>query len=422
MKKIFLTFVLPFAFYGTLQAQISQDASDSIVLARMSLEMRQHTVYAKMDSAAISTKAGELLEMYYPCQVYYIKYADQADTVPDARRYLVVTESSGNVLEVRTKNDVAPPDLAVWRKVPADPYYPTEVPFTEYALENSCQLANLNNDTIIVINSNEELENYVICTDSTYLPIDFTQNSLLLVYGTINKYVYSTAAVNINAVSFNQYELNTKMYLCYGYEDTAQIPQEWSLALIVPKLSQNANFILNMIVDTIEHEPKVLMLEVNYLYYTFMGGKEFVFSNNSNSFTITCEKHFSESSLKLFYQEIGELLFFGTIMRMGEGYTIFPNDMLHPNQFQKDTNHYVYPQNGFEIVFDDYDIASNDYWHFANGLVFDMDLAWDAVQSLEIVREYLRYNPNQKVKIAMYTRCIGAVNPVTSSWLIFLKK
>ena len=102
MKKLLITTAAIFVFLSASFGQIARDASDSIVLERMNTESRPHTVYAKMDTTAIATRAGELLELDYPCWIYYIHYDDQAEYVLAARRYLVVKESSGNVLEVRT--------------------------------------------------------------------------------------------------------------------------------------------------------------------------------------------------------------------------------------------------------------------------------------------------------------------------------
>jgi hypothetical protein len=60
-----------------------------------------------------------------------------------------------------------------------------EIPFTEYSLiGTSCQWSNLGYDgKLIVINSNAELENYVICTDGAFPEIDFSKNTLLLASG-----------------------------------------------------------------------------------------------------------------------------------------------------------------------------------------------------------------------------------------------
>ena len=159
MKKIIL-FVTAFFAFLSMKAQITQLESDSLVLQRMSQETRQHAILAQkgvQPKFTITTATGEILELNYPCWVYYISYIEQTNN----NHYLILRDSSGNVLKVNTKNDLIPDDLVEWRTVKA-----IEIPFTEYVLDsNFCQWTNLNfnNDTIIVINSNEELENYITC-------------------------------------------------------------------------------------------------------------------------------------------------------------------------------------------------------------------------------------------------------------------
>jgi len=130
MKKLVLLMVVPFAFNFATSAQVTQSEADSIVLERLSIDSQPHTVYAKAntqaDSLSISTALGELLDLDYPCWIYYVRYDEQADSTPTARRYFVVKESNGNLLQVNTKNDVSPPDLETWRKVPADPEPPLD--------------------------------------------------------------------------------------------------------------------------------------------------------------------------------------------------------------------------------------------------------------------------------------------------------
>ncbi|MCL2132087.1 MAG: protease complex subunit PrcB family protein [Lentimicrobiaceae bacterium] len=115
---------------ATLSAQVTQSEADSIVLERLSTDSRPHTVYAKdnlqADTADISTFMGEMLELDYPCWIYYVRYDEQADTIPAKRRYFVVKESRGSMLMVNTHNNVSPPDLETWRKVPADPEPPLD--------------------------------------------------------------------------------------------------------------------------------------------------------------------------------------------------------------------------------------------------------------------------------------------------------
>ena len=47
---------------------------------------------------------------------------------------------------------------------------------------------------------------------------------------------------------------------------------------------------------------------------------------------------------------------------------------------------------------------------------------WDEVQLLNITREYLKANPNQKVNIYLYTPSVGAGDQFTWKCIIFLKK
>jgi hypothetical protein len=283
--------------------------------------------------------------------------------------------------------------------------YPIEIPFTEYSLDSvSCQWTNFASDTVIIINNNNELENYITCSAGNYPAVDFNQYSLLLVHGDAN-YEISTISKRLEQNSLLEYELNIGVYL----KDTVvtNTAQQWYVAVAVPKLSQNTVSLMMHY-----HEPKVLMLTVDYMTNTFMGGKEFVFSNNSDTFTITHEyrEGLVFGYFKLFYKEIDEQLFYGTVIRMGTGQMIFPKDLLVPNQFQtKNTNDTILPQNGFETVF-------NYYGHTKY-----VDV-WNVVQHLVKVREYLQSNSNQKVKISLYTPDIGGVNYNIAYWIIYLKK
>ena len=154
---------------------------------------------------------------------------------------------------------------------------------------------------------------------------------------------------------------------------------------------------------------KVLMLNVDYTTNKFMGGKELEFSQNSETFTITIEyKSPSDFGyLKLYYEEIDELIFFGTITWMGLGKMIFPQDLLGANQFKVvNTKDNLFPKNGFENIFpNEFDIK-----------------AWYAVQNLVKTREYLYSNPEQTVKVFLYTPSVGMGNPKDWYWVIYLKK
>ena len=158
---------------------------------------------------------------------------------------------------------------------------------------------------------------------------------------------------------------------------------------------------------------KVLLLTVDYTTNTFIGGKEFEFSENSETFTITHE-YVSPGDfgyIKLFYEEINELLFFGTIHWMGLGKMEYPQELLDATQFQTvPTNDLVYPKNGFEIIF---------------GKTFDDETyqtVWLSVQNLTKARAYLKSNPEQIVRMFRYTPSVGEGDPKDWYWVIFLKQ
>jgi len=156
---------------------------------------------------------------------------------------------------------------------------------------------------------------------------------------------------------------------------------------------------------------KVLMLTVDYTTNTLKGGKELGFSEKSETFTLTYEyaPPGDLGHIKLFYKEINELLFFGTIIWMGCGKMEFPQNLLDANQFQAvDTDDYVVPKNGFEDIFPQLNIT------------FNYELIWSRVQFLVKARGYLRANPEQVVKMFLYTPSVGCGNPEDWYWIIFL--
>jgi len=155
----------------------------------------------------------------------------------------------------------------------------------------------------------------------------------------------------------------------------------------------------------------VLMLTVDYTTNTFTGGKELCFSEQSGKFIISYEyaPPGDFGHIKLFFKEINEMLFYGTIHWDGLGRMEFPQNLLNANQFETETTKdYVIPKNGFEDVF----TLSNE--------AFDYQLIWNKVEHLVKVREYLSSNPEQVVKMFLYTPSVGVGNPEDWYWVVFL--
>jgi len=134
---------------------------------------------------------------------------------------------------------------------PEEPDYPIGILFTEYSLESSsCQWRNLNyDDKIIIINSNEELENYISCSDGNYSEIDFSKHTLLLASGKINGHISEISAKDFKQLSSNKYKLYVEVTSC----NLTHIAS-WSNAVVVDKLNNNCHVELNIACKKIEFE------------------------------------------------------------------------------------------------------------------------------------------------------------------------
>lgn len=157
---------------------------------------------------------------------------------------------------------------------------------------------------------------------------------------------------------------------------------------------------------------KVLMLKVDYTTNKFEGGKEFAFTKPASAFTISYQYQppGDFGNIKLIYKELNETLFDGTIIWAGLGKMKFPESLLPPNEFDAViTDDFVSPANGFQNVFN------------PNNETYDYTRVWMSIQYLVKAREYLKSNPNQIVKIFLYTPGVGIGNPTDCSWIIYLK-
>ena len=120
--------------------------------------------------------------------------------------------------------------------------YPIDIPFTEYSLEEtSCQWERFNYNNggslgeVILINSDEELNQYVACTGDSYPSIDFSKYTLLLARGLAPS---TTIYVNCNGLqqlSEQSYKMNIDLSL-----GNATVMTCWQVPIIIKKLSEES--------------------------------------------------------------------------------------------------------------------------------------------------------------------------------------
>ena len=119
--------------------------------------------------------------------------------------------------------------------------YPKDIPFTDYSLAGiSCQWENFELNKLIIINSSEELENHVNCTDSNYPEFDFSKYTLLLARG-VTTSGHTLEKKQLQQISINEYSLYVDIKL-----QVTTVVQPWRVIIKVPKLSQNDVVTLNV--------------------------------------------------------------------------------------------------------------------------------------------------------------------------------
>ena len=129
-----------------------------------------------------------------------------------------------------------------------EPTYPTDIPFTKYSLAETCQWKNLAYDnTVIVINSDEKLSQYVACTGDGYPEIDFSEQTLLLASGKTDHCIFvGIIAKMLQQLSTNLYEFEVELTL-----NVANVVEPWQVAIIVSDKLSDENTI-DLKITTIE--------------------------------------------------------------------------------------------------------------------------------------------------------------------------
>jgi hypothetical protein len=111
---------------------------------------------------------------------------------------------------------------------------PKEVSFTEYSLAGtSCQWVNLEYDnSVIVISSKSELENYISCAEKDFPAVDFSKYTLLLAHGLATSSVVSVNCNRLQQLSGHSYTMSVDIVL-----GNATVISRWQVPVIVDKWS-----------------------------------------------------------------------------------------------------------------------------------------------------------------------------------------
>jgi len=118
--------------------------------------------------------------------------------------------------------------------------YPIEVSFTEYSLYWGCVWKRPNLNEITIINSYEDLANYLNCPNDSFPEIDFSAQSLVYVCG-VSSNGFCNISKKLMQTSKNNYKLNTEIAIL-----DAVVEQKWNIALITDKLGEKSNIELNL--------------------------------------------------------------------------------------------------------------------------------------------------------------------------------
>jgi hypothetical protein len=117
MKKIIFPILVLTAWTISLSAQTTREQADAVVLEYLQSKVtRPYLLYVNsnapsQEGIAITTFQEETVKAKYACWAYYInEWADAVE--PSPHRYLFVKEENGNLLEIKTTNDLGPANLA----------------------------------------------------------------------------------------------------------------------------------------------------------------------------------------------------------------------------------------------------------------------------------------------------------------------
>jgi len=119
--------------------------------------------------------------------------------------------------------------------------FPQEISFTEFSLRGSdCRWASFEAGKVIVINSTDELRDFILCReDGRFFHIDFSKYSFLLTRGSTESSIFFND-INFSKQAAKEYALDLTFHT-----DVSDLAQSWIIAGTVPKITSGANIALN---------------------------------------------------------------------------------------------------------------------------------------------------------------------------------
>lgn len=164
----------------------------------------------------------------------------------------------------------------------------------------------------------------------------------------------------------------------------------------------------------VDEHSKVVLLKVDYLSSNFEGGTELKFPR-AKDFTIAASYKAPGDfgSVQLFYKEVNEKIFDGSIIWMGTGAISYPVSFTEAKKFSTIAAPLPVPdENSFDLVI----YESRAYYPPA----IDYGKIWTAISSLQIVSDYRKSNPKGKINLFLYTPSVGVGNPADWDWFVIL--
>lgn len=161
----------------------------------------------------------------------------------------------------------------------------------------------------------------------------------------------------------------------------------------------------------------VLLLQVDYTTLAFEGGRELNFPDAS-AFTISHEYNSPGDfgDITLFYEEVNDTIFSGTIVWNGEGEMTYPESMETASSFSTGATLAMPPLSDFNYI--DY-MSENSEQPIVQEV--DYEAIWDAIDDLDKVAEYRASNPNAKIQVMLYARSVGVFVPHVADWIVIIK-